>query len=209
MGTFPDQRIDWLTGPEGLLARRSWELVPSSGTVLLQGLLGFPWPKRDAQAKCTERDYGRRTEIFSPSRVDRHHKAVPAVGCTCGIYALAEPEDQSAMHRHLGRRFLVHGFVWLGGRILYDGKVYRAERARIEGPLVVSVPKPRRWDHRRHRSSASWVLADGDRFRIAHGTWAKAARGAIELGAWHQTIADQLGARYGITVEERALPAAA
>ncbi len=95
MAAFPDQRVDWLAGPDGITARRSWELAPEVRSVLLRGLLGFPWPHREVHAKCTERDYSRRTTLFGPRLVDRHHDAVPAPHCTCGIYAMEEQETAS------------------------------------------------------------------------------------------------------------------
>ena len=209
MAAFPDQRIDWLAGPEGLMARRSWELVPGPRSVLLKGLLGFPWAERDVQAKCTRTEYAGRTGLFGPLRVDRHHTAVPAAGCTCGIYAMEEPETRLTSKGFLARRVLVHGFVRLSGRILYDGTLYRAERARIEGPLVIAVPGPRRPRARRAGPAAACVFVEGERYRVAYGVWAKATRGAMALDAWHRTVANQLEARYGVPVERRERPLAA
>lgn len=209
MATFADERIDWLSGPDGLMARRSWELVPGAGTVLLRGLFGFPWPERDVQAKCTQRDYAGNADVFGVVRVDRHHPSVPAPGCTCGIYASEEPPHHWLTRRYLARRVLVHGFVRLSGRVLFDGRRYRAEQARIEGPLVVAVPPPgvrgRRRTRRRRNSAV--VVTDGDRYRVAYGPWAKAARGGEGLETWHERVAEALAARYGVAVERAPQPA--
>ncbi len=198
MAAFPDQRVDWLAGPDGLVARRSWELVPAFRSVLLKGLLGFPWPGRDVQAKCTEADYAHRTTLFGVSRIDRHHAEVPAVHCSCGIYAMEEPETRLTSRGFLSRRVLVHGFVRLSGRILFDGTQYRAERARIEGPLVLAVPHPRRaWVRR----ATTRVVADGDRYRVVRGPWASSSRPAVELDAWCQEVSGLIEMRYGVAVE--------
>ena len=106
-------------------------------------------------------------------------------------------------------RVLVHGFVRLSGRVLSDGNRYRAQQARIEGPLVVAVPARGRWrpgrSGRHRRTVGARVVADGDRYLIAYGAWAKAAPGGVEFDTWHRLVAERLTARYGVAVEQAAI----
>lgn len=202
MTTYADHRVDWLSGPEGLVARRSWELLPAQDTVLLRGLLGFPWRGRNVQARCTETEYTGHIGITGRVRVGRHHAAVPAAGCTCGIYALEEPEADLTKRGFLSRQVLVHGFVRLSGRVLFDGVRYRAERARIEGPLVIAVPVPGRLVGRSRPEPRVYV--ESGRYRVTYAAWGRAIRGSIDLRSWHEGVADLLTARYGVEVEEPA-----
>lgn len=200
-----EEGFDRVYGPEGLVARRSWDLVAGPRSVMLKGLFGFPWRDREVQAKCTQRDYAGTADIFGTVRVDRHHPVVPAEGCTCGIYATIEPGEPWGMRRYLARRVLVHGFVRLSGRVLFDGARYRAERARIEGPLVVAVPGPGRLLARLAGTGrlTPRVSQDGDRYRVSYvpavlGSWGGAG---MPLSEWHQMVADRLALKYGVRVE--------
>ena len=97
---------------EAIESWRAWTLTGArdGSEVRLQPIAGDgkPWPeRRPARAACR-----------------RHHGPVPDAGCTCGLYAVHEPD---ALRRT--RDPAVIGTVALWGRVVEHAHGYRAEYA--------------------------------------------------------------------------------
>lgn len=107
---------------------------------MLTGLLGFPWPDASIEARCMALDPA---GVSSRER-GRYHRAVPALGCTCGIYAVTDGFDTTIMPRSPFAEPTVEGFVRLTGRLIVREPEVRAEKAEIAGPLVLR-PGRRPW----------------------------------------------------------------
>lgn len=175
---------------DGCNSWRRWRIVPDTHALnprpLLTGLLGFPWPARTIEARCTALDpvgVGR-------GERGRFHRAVPAAGCTCGIYASLDGFDTSGLPRSPPGQPVVEGFVQLTGRVLFEPGHVRAERAEIIGPLVLRAGRPHWW------VPTGWRPADvevaRDRYRIR---WAsKAGERFLDR------LASQLADRYRVDV---------
>lgn len=179
--------------------RRSWKLSIDSQGPLLAGPSDFPWREAVLQAKCTEPEYGS-FERLGNGQVDRRHRSVPSPDCTCGIYASDEPHMDWLLRRLLRGSVLVTGFVRLSGRILVSGPVYRAEEARIVGPLTIVPPPPGRF----RGAGARWgvgqrplrVWQDGDRFVF----WYSRGRRGVPIGEWYRRMDEALSGRYSVEV---------
>jgi hypothetical protein len=181
------------------VVRRSWKLAIDSQGPLLTGLFGFPWREAVQQAKCTEPELGS-FERVGGARVDRRHRSVPSLGCTCGIYASDEPHLDWLLRRLVRGSVMVTGFVRLSGRILLSGSAYRAEEAQIVGPLTIVPPPPGRF----RGAGARWgvgqrsrrVWQDGDRFVF----WYSQGRRGVPIGEWYQQMDEALASRYSVEV---------
>jgi hypothetical protein len=106
-------RFDAPAGP-------SWEPILSSLTA------SADWPTADLMASCDRRLGRRRHEVGT---------RVPVLDCSCGIYAGRSPSAVTGS----GHPVVATGPVRLSGRVIEGRRGYRAERARITGPLVVSL----------------------------------------------------------------------
>lgn len=178
---------------------RHWRLVPDrlagSDRPLLTGLLGFPWRTATMQARCTERRHG---GTWSPAawwgeQAERHHPAVPAPGCSCGIYARVEPWHRPGRMLAGRKHPTVAGFVALSGRSIVDGTVIRAERARIVGPLALVLP---RRSLLRRSLSPQRVITEPDRYRLIYVS----SRLGEPLAAWATRVTAELEKRYDVEV---------
>lgn len=184
----------------GPVVRRSWKLVPGSQGPLLTGLFGFPWREPVMQAKCTQTDVAGGNELFGSRRVDRRHRSVPSLDCTCGIYATDEPAPGRLQRFNLRSSVMVTGFVRLSGRVVVAGATYRAEEAQIVGPLTITPP-PQRW---LRRVGARWgvnqqvrrVTEDADRYLV----WYSDGRRGTPAGEWYKQMSEALGRRYSVEV---------
>lgn len=154
---------------------------------LLTGLLGSPWLSTAVEARCHALDP---VGVGARER-GRYHRAVPAVGCTCGIYAAREGLDTRALPPARRSEPSVEGFVKLTGRIIVGPNDIRAERAEIIGPLVVRPGRPP-W-----LAPRSWVPArlveEPGRYRMA---W-RPSPGTADL---LDDLAAQLADRYEVSV---------
>ena len=184
----------------GPVVRRSWKLVPGSQGPLLTGLFGFPWRGPVVQAKCTQTDLSGHNVLFGDNRVDRHHRWVPSLDCTCGIYATDEPTPGRLQRLELRNNVIVSGFVRLSGRVVVSGNTYRAGEAQIVGPLTITPPAPggpRRW-------SARWgtnqqvcrVTQNGHEYVF----WYSRGRRGISFGEWYKQTSQALTRRYRVEV---------
>ena len=185
------------TGP---VVRRSWKLIVGSQGPLLTGLFGFPWREPVLQAKCTQTEIIGRNELFSNLRVDRRHRSVPSLDCTCGIYATDGPAFGRLQRLSLRSSVIVTGFVRLSGRVLLAGDSYRAEEAQICGPLTITPPAPSRLRTMAARWGANQqirrVTRDADSFIF----WYSGTRRGVSIGEWYKQMSEALSRRYAVEV---------
>ncbi len=186
-------------GTRGPVVRRSWKLVPGPQGPLLTGIFGFPWRHPVLQARCTDTEIGS-GPVFGNMRVDRHHRRVPSLDCTCGIYASDEPQVGWLLRHSLMDSAMVTGFVRLSGRVLVTGPVYRAEEAHVVGPLTLTPPPPR-WPRRVGarlgvNRQIRRVTEDADRYLF----WYTAGRRGVPIGEWYQQMSEALARRYAVEV---------
>lgn len=185
---------------DGPVVRRSWKLEPVNGEPRLAGLFGFPWPEPIVQAKCTQSRPAGPGDLFGTVRMDQTHRAVPSIGCTCGIYAGDQLRLGWLARSSLRTAVLVSGFVRLSGRVLENRGVYRAEEASIVGPLSIAIPAPGRIRRRGRefglRQQVARVVADGDVYRARFGR-----RGPGEpVEHWLRETRAALAVRYDVAV---------
>ena len=184
----------------GPVVRRSWKLVPGPRGPILTGLFGYPWREPILQARCTETDFAGAGQLSGQLRVDRFHRSVPSLDCTCGIYATDEPAPDRLQRHNLRSSVTVTGFVRLSGRVVVAGATYRAEEARIVGPLTIAPPS-RRW---LRRMGSRWgvnqqirrVTQDADSFVF----WYSTGRRGISFGEWYKQMSEALTQRYAVEV---------
>ena len=179
----------------GPVVRRNWLVKPDpDGVPLLTGLYGYPWPEPFLDARCLHTESAAAALPFTTATTGRHHPIVPDPGCTCGIYAHRDPfasPPPARSHPSAG------GFVELHGRVLAEPGRYRARRARIVGPLVVSLPPPPLPLRPFARFSVPRrVLIERDRYRIS---W-RDGRGGLSAEEWRRDVAAALEVRYGVAV---------
>lgn len=118
---------------EPFLGYRLWRVAPAgryaenpAEPILTSAATTTVWERRDQRAGC---------RIRLPSRRGRHtlrphpERPAPVIGCRCGIYAM------KTRMRPPRPWMWAHGPVELSG-VVYEGtRGYRAERARLLGPL--------------------------------------------------------------------------
>ena len=92
-------------------------------------------------AKCTIRDRRLGGGAGVSTKVDRHHRRIPAEDCTCGIYGSAD-EALEGVHLAPSGVPLVTGLVELSGRVIRSGSHLRAQHASIVGPLALDLGRP-------------------------------------------------------------------
>ncbi len=120
---------------EPIVAWRQWQLVPDADGPMLASLTGRGlWWTADLMAECrVHRSSVQSQRAWFPAAAGHR---VPDLDCTCGIYAL---KDLSLWRRLLGPGLIAHGPVALSGRVIEGERGFRAERARIIGPLRIGV----------------------------------------------------------------------
>jgi len=175
----------------GSVVWRRWRVVPDAhGAPLLTGLLGFPWRQPVLEARCVAPDPSNQ----SGSYTGRYHRAVPAVDCTCGIYAVRDNSEPPTLPRPRRGEPTVEGFVQLSGRIVKDLRGLRAERAEIIGPLMVRIGDRTALDRALARS-ASRLVSRGNVYRVVRRRHAN-----VPLQDLLSPLAKGLTRRYGCTV---------
>lgn len=200
-------RIETPTSPQHASPRvvwRSWLLAPErrplrEDTLVLTGLFGFPWRTGNLEAKCTVRDHDRVVGL-APRMLDRHHASIPAVDCTCGIYASYDLSATPAANLIPTERPVVTGFVELSGRSVTTGAIMRASRARIVGPLTILPGTPpwtsRVWARFGRIPEPATVTVERTMLRV---TWGSATVG-MPWASWRARAVHQLTRRYGVEV---------
>jgi hypothetical protein len=166
---------------------------------LLTGLHGFPWPERRVDAKCTQQD--RAVDgIDMRHKVDRYHRVVPAENCTSGIYAGRDELVRPRIPKPPRARPLVTGFVELGGRVVEERDVYRAQQATIVGPLTIWLGRPPLTSALRSRfggtSYPRRVVTAHDEYRVQ---WSRGTSG-MPVATWLAATAGALKRRYQVDV---------
>ena len=173
----------WIVRPE---ERRGKPTVP-----MLTGLLGFPWRTGEMDAKCIVQDPDHGRTGYSRTTMDRHHYRVPDPDCTCGLYATRaalEGPPTALVPRGLP---VVTGFVELSGHILEGRSNFRAQHARIIGPVHLSAGRIPLADAAMRgmgvARSPQRVVVDRGEYRIGwkpgrgrdHATWRRETRGLL------------------------------
>ena len=195
----PEVYLTAHTRTGGPVVRRSWRLAASPDGPILTGLFGFPWRNPLMQAKCTSTEQAGPADLFGTVRRDRMHRAVPSVDCRCGLYATNEPHPGWLQRRSLRHVIVVSGFVRLSGRVLHQGTEYRAEEARVVGPLAISLPAPGRLRNAAAplglRQQVRRIVESGGGFEVRY-----AGRGGVAVGDWLRDTSAALRSRYGVDV---------
>jgi hypothetical protein len=113
-------------------AYRAWQVriepVPSGGwTPVLASLTARSlWPAPTQRATC---------DVVLGRQFHGLDVRVPVAPCSCGIYALGEPLDAGGLTHPV----VVSGRVLLSGRVIQGDQGFRAEKARITGPLELRL----------------------------------------------------------------------
>jgi hypothetical protein len=163
-------------------ARRSRNWVP----VLTSLTAGTDWLTADLVATCDGR-LGRR----------RHPPGtrLPALDCSCGIYALSMPGGATGA----GHPMVATGRVLLTGRVIEGRRGYRAERGRITGPLSVTL----RCAHARCVDEpvfATRVLGAPRPVCLCHLTLEPRVERVATLDEFGRALCSRLELRYGVEV---------
>jgi hypothetical protein len=159
---------------------RSWVPVLASLTA------GTDWLSADLAASCD-------------GRLGRHHHPpgtrLPVLDCSCGIYALAAPGDATGV----GHPMVATGRVLLAGRVIEGRRGFRAERARIAGPLSVTL----RCAHARCVDEpvfAAEVLGAPRPVCLYHLTLEPRVERVITVDTFDRALCARLELRYGVKV---------
>jgi hypothetical protein len=112
-------------------------IVTIKSELVLNGAFGITWPVgKPLNATCQR---SLENAIFNPSM---KHQTVPDVRCTCGIYALKEPDHRAVNLPH-GELQRVLGIVEIWGKIIRAEHGYRAQtgqlRAVVKAPSLVAL----------------------------------------------------------------------
>ncbi len=125
-----------LVSDDSVVAYRSWRIDLETmsdgrwGPVLVGGLSGVRWPSVELLATCDQR----------LRQGDAHPRAAaPVFVCSCGIYGASTPEAGFAWEFAGWPALGATGATELSGRIYRSVTEYRAEEARIIGPLEVRI----------------------------------------------------------------------
>jgi hypothetical protein len=203
-GVEPVEPAQAETTDRPVVVWRTWLLTPERGPrnsvqPLLTGLYGFPWYAADVAAKCTMRDRAGGYLASGAFTVDRHHRVIPDPFCTCGIYAGRDELTVPRPHPVRTVPFAT-GFVELRGRVLATPDGFRAQQARIVGPLTIAPGRP--------PVSAAVAMRLGVGLtpnRVVtgpsgyHTLWRSST--SNRLDAWLRDTAAKLSDRYHVNVE--------
>ena len=201
-GQQPARRRPPVVRDDGLpvVVWRAWVLRPDrrsqGGRPLLTGIYGYPWRGPELEAKCTQQDAASGLPALGPERTDRYHRVIPDPACTCGIYA--RKEQLTDPPRVWRRHPQVSGFVELSGRIIETEDAYRAQRARIVGPLRLTLPGPPAWlEAVAGRPLAPLrVTTDEQRYRVSY----RRGSSGVPVHVWHEQVRRGIAARYGVAL---------
>ena len=191
---------------EPFLGYRRWVVRPSSVVggsvgepVLGSAIVDHLWLEPEVAARCWP---GRRSR-FDPLTPNTH--TAPSLDCRCGIYALRDP---AGVDWPLDAALCVEGAVELFGTVLEGERGFRAQRARIVGPLEVRTVCEHGLRRRavRELCSAPPMLGviRSDRYALAcerHAATLLAGSGEpVELSALIAMVASRLEMRYRVPV---------
>jgi hypothetical protein len=124
-----------------------------------------------------------------------HPGPAPDPACDCGIYSRRPDRSDDLWVTRIDGLPRVGGFVEMSGIVIEGSKGYRAQWARIVGPLEVWVPCGDCGE------SAETVTAEEGRFRGSCRDHRRAGVTAT-VGAWFGTVIPLLGQRYGLPIIE-------
>jgi hypothetical protein len=187
---------------EPFVGYRRWVVRPSSVVggssaepVLGSAIVDYLWLEPEVVARCWP---GRRSR-FDPLTPTTH--TAPSLDCRCGIYALRDP---GGVDWPLDAALCVEGAVELSGTVLEGERGFRAQRARVVGPLelrTVCEHGLRRRAVRELCPAAPKVgVIRSDRYALAcekHAATLLAGSGEpVELAALLEMVAAKLETRY-------------
>ncbi len=191
---------------EPFLGYRRWVVRPSSVVggstgepVLGSAIVDHLWLEQEVVARCWP---GRRSR-FDPLTPTTH--TAPSLDCRCGIYALRDP---GGVDWPLDAGLCVEGAVELSGTVLEGERGFRAQRARIVGPLEVRTACEHGLKRRAVRelcpSPPKVGVIRSDRYALAcerHAATLLAGSGEpVELPTLLSMVAARLEARYRVPV---------
>lgn len=171
----------------------TWE---ADSEPVLRGAWGQAWPDPELKASCLHRPI--RSRAFLPL-LKRREKAVhatpaPDPACSCGIYARRANQPDDLWVSQIAHLPLAGGFIEMSGTVIEGSKGYRAERARIVGPLEV-------WVHCSECGEpASYVATNDRRFRGSCHRHAAGGASTREVADWMEYVIPSLGHRYQVPI---------
>lgn len=189
--TFTGWRVWAVTVP------RPWE--DTAGPVL-RGAWGRPWPSPELEAKCLRPPVagGSFAALLNEREKGEHSDPVPHPPCSCGIYARRSDGSDDLWVTRIAHMPHAGGFIEMSGRVIEGSKGYRAQWARIVGPLEVWVPCAE-CGH-----DAATVATRDRSFRGSCGEHAESGEPVTDVEDWMASIVPSLGRRYRVPIiEER------
>jgi hypothetical protein len=185
---------------------RRWAVRPSSVVggsseepVLGSAIVDYLWLEPTVTARCWP---GRRSR-FDPLSPTTH--TAPSLDCRCGIYALRDP---SGVDWPLDAALCVEGAVELSGTVLEGERGFRAQRAKIVGPLELRTV----CEHGLRRRAVRELcpappkvgVIKSDRYALAcdrHAATLLAGSGEpVKLATLLEMVATKLETRYQVAV---------
>lgn len=168
---------------EAIVGYRQWH--SEAGWLKSYRTTYWPW-KEPLEAEHDREDFNYRRRMVAYGGEVPHYCDAPRVGCSCGIYALKNPDELTG----------VFGEVSLWGRVVQGSKGYRAQFA-YPRKLWVTVPsfKP-------VETALRCVEEADERVRVEMETKAEAVRTQYAEDYYAaRLLADQLADNYGVSVE--------
>lgn len=167
--------------------------------LVLRGAWGRAWPDVELEARCLRppiRDSSF-SALLNARETNEHSESAPHPYCSCGIYARqpgSGDEQWVVRIQHLPK---AAGFIAMTGTVIEGSKGFRAERARIVGPVEVWVPCADCGDQ------AATVATTERDFRGRCRRHQNSEETATTVEEWTAMALSDLGQRYRVPIIER------
>jgi len=170
-----------------------WEGVPGP---VLRGAWGHPWPGPELEARCLNPPV--RKSVFSAFLFGRekraHQSPAPFLSCDCGIYARKPGDSDDLWVVRIAHLPMAGGFIEMSGVVIEGSKGFRAQRARLVGPVEVWVPCAD------CRSPATEIFIRDHLFRGRCNRHAAGDVPGMARDEWMDYVVPALGRRYRVPV---------
>ena len=191
---------------EPFVGWRRWSVAPHPSArdqfdpVLTGVVVPTLWEEPEMQASCSPYQ---RWPLWGP--VPAAHPA-PDLDCRCGIYAMKSPEGTNWAEVGVW----AEGPVRLWGRVLQGTKGYRADRARILGPLVVRMGcrwpcTPETWLANACPEPPAMVVVEPDEYvPLCQEHAGVISAPQLSLTEFEEMVKAALAGRYGVEMRGKA-----